>query len=124
MERETLEYDVLVVGAGPAGLAAAVRLGQMAQAAGNSLRICVLEKGAAVGSHALSGALINPVGLDRLIPDWREQHGFAWSEVASERHLLLDEDSATLIPTFLMPPQLRLTGGIAASLGDVCHRFS
>lgn len=121
MERETLEYDVLIVGAGPAGLAAAVRLGQMAQAAGSSLRICVLEKGAAVGSHALSGALIDPVGLDRLIPDWREQHGFAWSQVTSERHLVLDEESATLIPTFLMPPQLRLTGGIAASLGDVCH---
>ncbi|MDR3412474.1 MAG: electron transfer flavoprotein-ubiquinone oxidoreductase [Formivibrio sp.] len=121
MERETLEYDVLIIGAGPAGLAAAVRLGQLALEAGKAPSICVLEKGAAVGSHILSGAVIDPVGLDALLPDWRQRNGFSFVEVSEERHLILDEDTATAIPRALIPPQLRQRGGIVTSLGDVCH---
>ncbi len=121
MEREILEYDVLIVGAGPAGLAAAVRLGQLAQKTGKAPSICVLEKGAAVGSHNLSGAVIDPEGLDALIPDWRQRSGFSFVAVSEERHLILDKDTSSRIPLALMPPQLRRRGGIVTSLGDVCH---
>lgn len=120
-EQETLEYDVLIVGAGPAGLAAAIRLQQCAQEAGKAISVCVLEKGAAVGSHILSGAVIDPVGLDALLPDWRKQSGFSWGAVKEERHIWLYPDSASPLPTSLMPAALRNRGAIMASLGDVCH---
>ena len=71
MEREAMEFDVVVVGAGPSGLASAIRLKQLAAAAGAGLSVCVLEKGSAVGAHILSGAVIDPRALDELLPDWR-----------------------------------------------------
>ena len=76
MQRDVMSYDVLIVGAGPAGLAAAIRLKQLAEASRRELSVCVLEKGAQVGAHILSGAVLDPIGLDELIPDWRE-HGVA-----------------------------------------------
>ena len=73
MQREAMEFDVVVVGAGPAGLAAAIRLKQQAAAAGSELSVCVLEKGSEVGAHILSGAVIDPVALAELFPDWKER---------------------------------------------------
>ena len=72
-ERESMPYDVVIVGAGPAGLSAAIRLKQLANEAGSELAVCVLEKGSEVGAHILSGAVVDPKGLDELIPDWRDQ---------------------------------------------------
>lgn len=121
MRRETLEYDVLIVGAGPAGLAAAIRLGQLARDKGQTLRLAILEKGASVGSHILSGAIIDPCGLDELLPDWRHSGGFAFTPVDEEHHLLLNGETASPFPAMLLPPMLRQQGCIMASLGDICH---
>ena len=73
VERESMEFDVVIVGGGPAGLAAAIRLKQLAAAAGTDISVCVLEKGSEVGAHILSGAVIDPIALNELIPDWRER---------------------------------------------------
>lgn len=119
--RETLNYDVLIVGAGPAGLAAAVRLAQRARDSATPLRICILEKGPVVGAHIVSGAIIDPMGLDELIPDWRQRGGFAFSETSMERYLVLNEETATPIPGALLPSMLHQRACILASLGDICH---
>ena len=87
MEREVMEYDLLIVGAGPAGLAAAIRAKQVAGAADREISVCVLEKGAQVGAHILSGAVIDPIALDELLPDWR-QRGAPLRTVMSEEQFL------------------------------------
>ena len=92
IERETMEFDVVIVGAGPAGLAAAIRLKQLAAEKGNELSVVVLEKGSEVGAHILSGAVIDPVGLDALIPDWRNKGSPLTTEVTEDKLLLSLED--------------------------------
>ncbi|HZF32007.1 MAG TPA: electron transfer flavoprotein-ubiquinone oxidoreductase [Gammaproteobacteria bacterium] len=122
MSREALEFDVVIVGAGPAGLAAACRLGQLARAAGRELAVAVVEKGAAVGAHIVSGAVIEPRALEELFPDWRERGAPLGVPVTDDRvHWLRNSRSAVAVPRGLVPRLLRNHGNHVASLGDLCR---
>ncbi len=118
MERESMEFDVVIVGAGPAGLAASIRLKQLDP----ELSIVVLEKGGEVGAHILSGAVVDPIGIDRLLPDWREDpdHPFK-TPVTDDQFLVLGPAGSIRLPNFLMPPLMNNHGNYAVSLGNVCR---
>ena len=115
-EREGMDYDVVIVGAGPAGLAAAIRLKQLNAEA----TVVVVEKGAEVGAHILSGAVIDPSGLDKLVPDWREDPDRPLTvEVTEDRFFMLSEKGGFRLPNFLMPPLMNNHGNFTGSLGNV-----
>ena len=116
-DREAMDFDVVIVGAGPAGLAAAIRLKQQAP----DLSVVVLEKATEVGAHILSGAVIDPVGLDQLLPDWREQDTPIRTPVREDRFLWLGKRQAFRVPGFLMPPLMHNGHCFIVSLGDVCR---
>ena len=115
--REAMEFDVVIVGAGPAGLAAAIRLRQLAAEAGKDVSVAVLEKGSAVGAHILSGAVIDPIGLNKLIPDWKEKGAPLTTEVAQDQFLVLTKTRAFPLPNILMPPLMNNHGNFIGSLG-------
>ena len=120
-ERESMAYDVVIVGAGPSGLAAAIQLKQRAAAADTELGVCVLEKGSEVGAHIVSGAVLETRALDELIPDWRDRGAPINTPVADEKFLFLRESGATSIPTGLLPPTLKNHGNHIISLGNFCR---
>ncbi|MBD8553142.1 electron transfer flavoprotein-ubiquinone oxidoreductase [Rhizobium sp. CFBP 8762] len=117
-ERESMEFDVVIVGAGPAGLAAAIRLKQLNE----DLSIVVLEKGAEVGAHILSGAVVDPIGIDRLLPGWRAEEGHPFKqEVTDDQFLFLGPAGSVRLPNFAMPPLMNNHGNYIVSLGLVCR---
>jgi len=119
--RESMDFDVVIVGAGPAGLAAAIRLKQRAQASGKEVSVCVVEKGAEVGAHILSGAVIDPIGLNALIPDWKARGAPVQTPVKDDRFYFLGPAGHIRIPHFMMPPLMSNRGNYIVSLGLLCR---
>ena len=115
--REAMEFDVVIVGAGPAGLSAAIRLKQMKP----EISVVVVEKGSEVGAHILSGAVIDPIGIDRLLPDWRNEDSPIKTEVSADRFYWLGPSGGLRLPNFLMPPLMSNHGNYIVSLGEVCR---
>src|SRR2546423_4427105 len=117
MARESMQYDIVIVGAGPAGLAAAIRTKQLS----SDISVCVLEKGSEVGAHILSGAVMDPRAMAELLPDWQAQGAPLNTPVTKDRFLFLGEKSHLETPAFLLPACFQNHGNYVVSLGNVCR---
>ncbi|SQI42127.1 Electron transfer flavoprotein-ubiquinone oxidoreductase [Leminorella richardii] len=123
-ERESMSFDVVIVGGGPSGLAAAIRLKQLAQQHQYSLSVCLIDKGASIGAHILSGAIIDPIGLNELIPDWQQSLNVPLTPVSEDRFLFLGAQRATSIPQWMLPGCFKNHGNVIGSLGVVCEQLA
>ena len=121
MKRDVMHYDILIVGAGPAGLSAAIRVKQLALENGREVNVCVLEKGAAVGAHILSGAVFDPIALQELIPDWQALGAPLNTKVSQDQLTLLGKNQAWVIPHWLLPPLMSNADNYIISLGALCQ---
>lgn len=121
MEREAMEFDAVVVGGGPAGLASAIRLKQLAAEKGQEISVCLIEKGAEIGAHILSGAVMDPRALTELFPNWKEDGAPLNAPVSEDRFFIFSETGSTKVPNSLLPKCFHNEGNYVISLGNVCR---
>jgi len=122
VERESMEFDVLIVGAGPAGLAAACKIRQLSETSGKDISVCVVEKGSEVGAHILSGAVFEPTALDELFPDWKEKGAPLHTPVTGDDiYFMTSGEKAIKVPDFAVPKTMHNEGNYIISLGNLCR---